>query len=90
MTLISLYIDKIVNSDLIGLCTQISRLSPAESEVVHAVAKGYSVKRVAFEKKLSVKTISCQKRNACKKLGVKTDVELIHYLYMLKISKMKS
>ncbi|KAF1009189.1 MAG: Transcriptional regulatory protein UhpA [Luteibacter sp.] len=52
-------------------------LSPNEYEVVRYFSEGMSVSQIASQLNKSMKTISTQKSNACKKLGVNSDVELL-------------
>ncbi|AEA65540.1 response regulator transcription factor [Burkholderia gladioli] len=52
-------------------------LSPRELDVVRLFEKGMAVGKIAVKLNRSRKTISTQKSSAMKKLGVKTDVELV-------------
>lgn len=54
-------------------------LSPREVEVVHWLARGMSVSEVAKQTSRSVKTISQQKHNAMRKLGLDRDTHLYEY-----------
>ncbi|MEZ6936952.1 response regulator [Aeromonas sp. S12(2024)] len=59
--------------------TEITPLTPKESEVVRLLASGMSVTQVAEHLHRSVKTISTQKKNAMARLGINSDSELFHY-----------
>lgn len=52
-------------------------LSPREAEVVRLFAAGKSVSDIAQMLGRSIKTISCQKQSAKRKLGVSNDLELL-------------
>ena len=54
-------------------------LSDREFEVMHMIVAGKSLKEIAAELSLSVKTISTFHTRIWEKLGVKNDVELVHY-----------
>ncbi|HDR9511643.1 helix-turn-helix transcriptional regulator [Burkholderia cepacia] len=54
-----------------------SKLSPREIEVIRLYLSGLSVSQIAERLKKGRQTISAQKVNAMKKLGVTSDVELI-------------
>jgi two-component system, NarL family, invasion response regulator UvrY len=55
------------------------RLSDREFQVMRLLVAGKSLKEVATELSLSVKTISTFHTRIWEKLGVKNDVELVHY-----------
>ncbi len=55
------------------------RLSDREFQVMRLLVAGKSLKDVAAELSLSVKTISTFHTRIWEKLGVKNDVELVHY-----------
>lgn len=76
--------ENIAARGLLEYCAQLHRLTPGEAEVIHWVAKGVPQKEMAFLRKVSIKTISTQKRSAFMKMQVSSDVECIHYLYFLK------
>jgi DNA-binding NarL/FixJ family response regulator len=54
-------------------------LSDREFQVMHLIIAGKSLKEIAGELSLSVKTISTFHTRIWEKLGVKNDVELVHY-----------
>ena len=54
-------------------------MSDRELEVVKLTASGRTVKEIASELDLSAKTISTFRSRAFEKLGVRNDVELMHY-----------
>jgi two-component system, NarL family, captular synthesis response regulator RcsB len=56
------------------------QLSPRESEVVRLIASGLTVSEIAKSTRRSVKTISRQKHDAMRKLGVDGDVQLFEYI----------
>ncbi len=55
------------------------KLSDREFQVMRLLVSGRSLKEVATELSLSVKTISTFHTRIWEKLGVKNDVELVHY-----------
>jgi DNA-binding NarL/FixJ family response regulator len=55
------------------------RLSDREFQVMRLLVQGRSLKEVAAELALSVKTISTFHTRIWEKLGVKNDVEMVHY-----------
>jgi DNA-binding NarL/FixJ family response regulator len=54
-------------------------LSDREFQVMHMIVSGKSLKEIASELSLSVKTISTFHTRIWEKLDVKNDVELVHY-----------
>jgi two-component system, NarL family, invasion response regulator UvrY len=54
-------------------------LSERERQVCKLIASGKSLKEIAAELSLSVKTISTFRNRGFVKLGLKNDVELVHY-----------
>jgi two-component system capsular synthesis response regulator RcsB len=54
-------------------------VSPRESEVIRFLAQGLTVSEVARRTERSVKTISQQKRDAMRKLGLDSDKQLFDY-----------
>jgi DNA-binding NarL/FixJ family response regulator len=57
-----------------------ARLSAREDAVVRSLARGLTVSEIAHETGRSVKTVSQQKRNAMRKLGIYRDQQLFEYL----------
>ncbi|MBT2117661.1 response regulator transcription factor [Dyella sp. LX-66] len=55
-------------------------LSPREVEVLRLVAKGMRVKEIALQLNRGITTISKQKSDAARKLGIRNDVELFDFL----------
>ncbi|MGO4701950.1 response regulator [Dyella sp. 2RAB6] len=55
-------------------------LSPREVEVLRLVAKGLRVKEIALQLNRGITTISKQKSDAARKLGIRNDVELFDFL----------
>jgi two-component system, NarL family, captular synthesis response regulator RcsB len=55
------------------------RLSPREMEVLRLYAGGLSVNHISIQLKRSAKTVSAQKRQAMRKLGLTNDGHLIEY-----------
>jgi two-component system capsular synthesis response regulator RcsB len=55
------------------------RLSPREAEVIRLLASGLSVSEIGIRLERSLKTISRQKMDAMRKLGLDSDVELYNY-----------
>jgi DNA-binding NarL/FixJ family response regulator len=60
--------------------SQGARLSAREDVVVRSLARGLTVSEIAHETGRSVKTVSQQKRNAMRKLGIYRDQQLFEYL----------
>ncbi|MEB5972563.1 response regulator [Pantoea dispersa] len=57
--------------------SDLSVLSPKEQEVVRCLLQGMSVTQIAKKSHRSIKTISGQKQTALRKLGLKSDEELM-------------
>jgi len=55
----------------------LSQLSPKEHEVIRCFIEGMTVSDIAQKFHRSIKTISAQKQSAMRKLGIKTDHELL-------------
>jgi two-component system capsular synthesis response regulator RcsB len=55
------------------------RLSPRETEVIRLLASGLSVSEIGIRLERSLKTISRQKMDAMRKLGLDSDVDLYNY-----------
>lgn len=55
-------------------------LSPREAEVLRLFAKGLRVKDIAIRLNRGITTISKQKSDAARKLGIRNDVELFDFL----------
>ena len=73
-----------LSPELLLYCAGLHGLSPRETEMVISIVQGdrFNLIKMSGEHR-SAKTFSAQKRNAYRKIGVKNDVELIHYLYWL-------
>ena len=56
-------------------------LSDREFQVLRMIASGKSVKEIAEELSLSVKTVSTYRARILEKTGMKTTVELIRYAF---------
>ncbi|MGU7842820.1 LuxR C-terminal-related transcriptional regulator [Burkholderia sp. AW33-5] len=56
---------------------RVSKLSPREIEVIRCYLSGMTITQIAEYMKKGKQTISAQKTNAMKKLGVKNDIELV-------------
>ena len=54
-------------------------LSSREREILNAIASGHSLKAIAMDLDLSIKTVSTYKKRLCDKMGFKNDAELIGY-----------
>jgi two-component system response regulator NreC len=65
--------------------TSYDRLSPREREILKLLAEGYSVKEIASQLNLSVKTIDAHKTNLMKKIDVHDRAELIKYAIQRKL-----
>lgn len=64
-------------------CARRYALSLRETEVLVQLAEGQPLFDQAREANRSVKTRSVQKRSAYRKMGIKNDVEFMHYLYSI-------
>ncbi len=58
-----------------------SDLTPKELEVVRLFSSGYSLAEIARRQNRTISTISTQKYNAMRRLGISSNVELIRYAY---------
>ena len=58
---------------------QVDALSDRETDVVLGLARGYSLKEVAAQLRLSVKTIETYKARSLEKLGLKSRADLVRY-----------
>lgn len=58
---------------------QIAKLSPRQAEVLRLIATGMTVSAVAVKLDRSIKTVSRQKIDAMKKLGLQSDIEIFAY-----------
>lgn len=63
-----------------GSHNQGALLSEREEMVVGLLARGFTVSEIARDTGRSVKTVSQQKRNAMRKLGICRDQQLFQYL----------
>lgn len=61
------------------------KLSEREFQVVHMLSKGKTVGAISKELNLSVKTVSTYRVRALKKMGFKTNAELIRYMIQYKL-----
>lgn len=64
-------------SDMATHDLPLSQLSPKEHEVIRCFIEGMTVSDIAQKFHRSIKTISAQKQSAMRKLGIKTDHELL-------------
>ncbi|HCJ7760349.1 TPA: EAL domain-containing protein [Citrobacter freundii] len=64
-------------------CAHRHALSLRETEVLILLARGQSLSELARETNRSTKTCSVQKRSAYRKMGIRSDVEFMHYLYRI-------
>ena len=62
-----------------------STLTAREREVLKSLAEGLSVKEIAFELKLSAKTIEAHKFNLMRKLDIHNKAQLVQYAIQKKI-----
>ncbi|WP_149193299.1 response regulator transcription factor [Luteimonas suaedae] len=62
------------------------RPSPRETEVLRLLASGLTVSQIAERLHRGITTISRQKRDAMRKLGLKNDAELFDYLRSARLS----
>ncbi|HCR3451243.1 TPA: EAL domain-containing protein [Citrobacter werkmanii] len=73
-----------LSPELLLYCARLHGLSPRETEMIISIVQGerFNLMKPSGEPR-SAKTLSTQKRNAYRKIGVKNDVGLLHYLYWL-------
>ena len=64
---------------------RLSSLTPREKEILKYLAEGLSVKEVATQLNLSVKTIEAHKFNLMRKLSIHNKAQLVHYAIRRKI-----
>lgn len=81
------FIERMMSSDLLHYCAHLHRLSVRETQIAAVVARGFGLQKEAEMKGRSLKTCSVQKRSAYRKIGVRNDVEFIHYLYQLRTDR---
>lgn len=73
-----------LSTELLLYCARLHRLSPRETEMIISIVQCGRFNQMKLSREpRSAKTLSSQKRNAYRKIGVKNDVGLIHYLYWL-------
>ncbi|MBD8216471.1 response regulator transcription factor [Erwinia persicina] len=58
-----------------------SPLTPKELEVIRLFSSGYTLSEIAHRQNRTISTISTQKYNAMRRLGVSSNIELIRYAY---------
>jgi len=63
-------------------------LTPREKEVLKMLAEGNSVKEVATQLDLSVKTVEAHKFNLMRKLGIHNKAQLVQYAIQKKVIKL--
>lgn len=56
-------------------------LTPKELEVIRLFSSGYTLSEIARRQNRTISTVSTQKYNAMRRLGVSSNVELIRYAY---------
>jgi two-component system, NarL family, response regulator NreC len=76
-------VDNVVNGFLKkpknGHFNPTKELSDREAQVLKLLAAGYGMKEVAYNMKVSIKTVDTYKRRSFEKLGLHTRVELLKY-----------
>jgi DNA-binding NarL/FixJ family response regulator len=60
-------------------CSNFESLSSREREILRAIAAGLSLKAIAVDRGISIKTVSTYKKRLFDKMGFKNDAELIGY-----------
>lgn len=80
--------DYYFSSSLIDIKSYLSKsggkgnsLTPKELEVIRLFSTGYTLSEIARRQNRTISTISTQKYNAMRRLGVSSNVELIRYAY---------
>lgn len=56
-------------------------LTPKELEVIRLFSSGYTLSEIARRQNRTISTVSTQKYNAMRRLGVSSNIELIRYAY---------
>jgi two-component system, NarL family, response regulator NreC len=73
-----------------GQQSRSATLTSREREVLKMLAEGQSVKEIATDLNLSVKTIEAHKFNLMRKLDIHNKAQLVHYAIQKKIIKLNS
>ncbi|SAL14725.1 response regulator [Caballeronia sordidicola] len=77
---VSMHADALLKSHIENKPSQAGVLSAREWEVLQLYAGGMSLISIADRLERSIKTIGTQRRNAMRKLGLETEVQLLNYL----------
>lgn len=77
---VSKHAGELLGNELVTTCGRAGVLSAREWQVFQLYASGLSLLSIAQRLKRSVKTIGTQKRSAMRKLGLKSETELVEYL----------
>ena len=64
---------------------RVARLTPREKEILKFLAEGQSVKEIATQLNVSVKTVEAHKFNLMRKLDIHNKAQLVHYAVRHKI-----
>lgn len=78
-----------INVEIIPYIGRTYGLTLCEMQVLRHVANGLTLSRLSKICLRSIKTLSAQKRSAYSKIGISTDVELVHYIYWLHAQSFK-
>jgi DNA-binding NarL/FixJ family response regulator len=81
------YLDPFLASKVVGRLVrkpsrgtiQVDSLSERESDVVLRLAKGYSVKEIASQLEIGVKTVETYKARSLEKLGIRSRADIVRY-----------
>lgn len=68
------------------------RLTPREQQIFRMIAEGKTPKDISFEINISTKTISVHsvhRENLLRKMGIKTNTEIVHLALKLEIIQLK-
>jgi DNA-binding CsgD family transcriptional regulator len=72
--------------DLSGLRNRSAKLTPRERQVLQQVAEGRRSAEIAVRLSISVRTVELHRANLMRKLGVRTQTELVRYALQREIS----
>ena len=74
-------ITEIIHAVYISRSPDLSIFTNREIEIMKMCAKGQNVKRIAEELNISARTVETHKNNIFKKLGFKSTIELVNYVF---------
>ncbi|MHB8405842.1 MAG: response regulator [Gammaproteobacteria bacterium] len=66
-------------SQAAGKPGHIQHLTPRQKQILHLISEGKNVKQIAFELKVSVKTVESHRAQLMERLGIPNAAALVHY-----------